>query len=86
MEEDITQAEYTKLLIGLSGDTPLGYVVGIRSEKDPKRIKQFTAQERKIRADWLRFLAQKTQNEIPQDNDANTDRMRQILSSLFGRG
>jgi len=86
MEEDITNAEYTKLLIGLSGDTPLGYVVGIRSEKDSKRIKQFTAQERKIRADWLRYLAQKPQKDVPQSDEANADKMRMILSSLFGKG
>jgi hypothetical protein len=60
--EDISQAEYAKLLIGLSGDTPLGYTVSIRSEKDHKRIKDFTKQEHKIRSDWASFVAKQATN------------------------
>jgi hypothetical protein len=57
LQEDINAVEYRQLLIGLSGDTPLGYTVGIRSEKDSKKIKEFTKQERKIRAEWAQFRA-----------------------------
>jgi hypothetical protein len=44
--------EFTTLLSGLNGETPLGYVASIRSEKNPERLKQFTAAEKKIRNDW----------------------------------
>lgn len=44
--------EFTTLLSGLNGKTPLGYVVSIRSEKDPERLKHFTPEERKIRNSW----------------------------------
>lgn len=46
--------EFATLLAGLNGDTPLGHIVSIRSEKDPERIKSFTNAEKKIRNDWAR--------------------------------
>ena len=46
--------EFCSLLSGLMPDTPLGQIVGIRSEKDPKKIKNFTKEQRKIRNDWIR--------------------------------
>ena len=45
--------EFCSLLSGLMQDTPLGQIVGIRSEKDPKKIKNFTKEQRKIRNDWI---------------------------------
>lgn len=45
--------EFESLLSGLNGDTPLGNIVRIRSEKDPKVIKNFTESEKKIRSNWL---------------------------------
>ena len=45
--------EFSSLLSGLNGDTPLGNIVRIRSEKDPKVIKNFTESEKKIRSNWL---------------------------------
>lgn len=44
--------EFITLLAGLNGETPLGHIVSIRSEKDPKRLKTFTPEEKKIRNDW----------------------------------
>lgn len=51
-EEDMSWDEFVTLLCGLNGDTPLGHIVSIRSEKDPERIKKFTAAEKKIRNEW----------------------------------
>lgn len=45
--------EFSSLLSGLNGDTPLGNIVRIRSEKDPKVIKNFTENEKRIRSKWL---------------------------------
>ena len=47
--------EFRQLLSGLNGDTPLGYVVQTRAEKDPKKIRKMTAHEKKIRSDWMSF-------------------------------
>ena len=45
--------EFSSLLAGINGDTPLGNIVRIRSEKDPEQIKKFTPAEKKIRNEWL---------------------------------
>ena len=57
--------EFSYLINGLSGNTPLGQVIGIRAEKDPERIKEFSADEKKIRNDYLRKKAlTKTDKEV----------------------
>jgi len=44
--------EFSNHLAGLNGETPLGNIVRIRSEKNPEAIKKFTAEERRIRSQW----------------------------------
>lgn len=44
--------EFCALLSGLSADSPLGRIVRIRAENDPKMIEKFTAYQRKIRSEW----------------------------------
>ena len=51
-EDEMSWDEFTTLLAGLNGDTPLGRIVSSRSESNPDRIKQFTAAEKKIRKEW----------------------------------
>lgn len=51
--------EFRTLLAGLNGDTPLGAVVQIRSERDRRRINQFTPAQRRIRSEWAEFRAGK---------------------------
>jgi len=51
-EDEMQWDEFVNLLAGLNGDTPLGYMVRIRSEKDPKVIKGFSRSEKKIREEW----------------------------------
>ena len=58
--------EFSSLLSGINGETVLGNVVRIRSEKDPKKIKEFTKEERKIRNDWL---SRRTKNVNKNDDD-----------------
>lgn len=55
--------EFSSLLSGLNGDTPLGNIVRIRSEKDPKVIKNFTESEKKIRSKWLNKNAKQISRE-----------------------
>jgi hypothetical protein len=52
-EDDMSWSEFCSLLSGIMHDTPLGSIVSIRSEKDPKIIKDFTKEQRKIRNDWI---------------------------------
>ena len=51
--QDMSWGAFISYLSGLNGDTPLGIVVRIRSEKDPAIIKKFNEHEKKIRNDWL---------------------------------
>lgn len=41
------------MLSGIMYDTPLGQVVSIRAEKDPKVIKNFTKEQKRIRSEWF---------------------------------
>lgn len=59
-------------------DTPLGQIVGIRSEKDKNTLKQFTPEQRKIRNDWIRRQA----NEKLKDT-SKLDKDFEQLSSMF---
>lgn len=73
--------EYRKLLAGLTGETALGYIVRIRSEKDPDKIKEFTAKEKQIRSEWFNFVAkQKTTPQITM----TVEQLQQALKSLAG--
>lgn len=51
-EENMSWPEFCALLSGIMPDTPLGQIVSIRSEKDPKIIKGFNKEQKKIRSDW----------------------------------
>lgn len=73
-------SEYRRLLVGLSGETPLGYVVQIRAETDAKKIKEMTNHEKKIRADWREFKKEKEMsNKIFLSNEDIT----KVMSQLF---
>ena len=59
--------EFSYMLEGLSGDTPLGRIVCIRAEDDPERLKEFTPDQRKIRSDYRRKIAQKKSDKEVAD-------------------
>lgn len=40
------------MLIGISPETALGRVVAIRAEDDPKMLKHFTKEQKRIRSEW----------------------------------
>jgi hypothetical protein len=86
-EPDITLAEFLSLLSGLGGDTPLGRVVAVRMEKNPKAIKEFGVWEKKVRAEWISFKASnplKFKNpEIAEDSIEN---LQNALAKMFGGG
>ena len=77
----IRSGEYRRLLIGLNSETPLGYVVQIRSEKDPKKIREMTEHEKQIRADWQQFnKKQIRENRIYLSKEDITKVMSQMFS------
>lgn len=58
-EDDMTWNEFSTLLSGLNAKTPLGSIVGIRSEKDPKVIKEFSPEQKRIKNEWGKKQASK---------------------------
>lgn len=81
-QEDIEYPEYCNLVNGLSPDTPLGSIISIRAEKDPKVIKEFSIDQRRIRSQWLaKITAQK-----PADRQLDEVKaMQQMFKSAFGK-
>lgn len=68
--------EFLVYLSGLNSETPLGRIVQIRSEKDPKRIKEMTPEQRKIRHDWM-------EKQATQVDKNQYDAMMGNFSKLF---
>lgn len=78
VEDQMLWDEFSTLLAGLNGETPLGYLVRIRGEKDPKKRKSFTKEEQKIYSDWRLRHQPKAKLSM-----ADTDRMLQALADAF---
>ena len=71
--------EFSYLINGLSGDTPLGRIVRIRAEDSPEELKNFTPEEKRIRNDYRRKMAkQKPQKDV----DNAIERFRQAFIRL----
>ena len=50
--KEMKWSEFRSLLVGIGPDTILGRIVAIRAEDDKDMLKNFTAEQRKIRSDW----------------------------------
>ncbi|MDO4864642.1 MAG: Gp15 family bacteriophage protein [Ruminococcus sp.] len=68
-QEKLPYTEWLLLLSGIMEDTPLGQIVLIRKEDDPKRIKSFSVYEKRIHNEWRSFLANRKvkQGAKPED-------------------
>lgn len=64
-------------------DTPLGRIVSIRAEKDPKAIAKFSKEEKRIRNDWLRRKNQKAKESGKGVIDWNA--IQQWAKSAFSK-
>lgn len=60
---DMEWGEFSSYLSGLNGETALGNVVRIRSEKDPEVLKRFSPEEKKIRSSWMNKNVSKMSQE-----------------------
>lgn len=76
--ETIPCEEFRHLLSGLNSETPLGYVVQIRSEKDYKKIKEMSKNEKEIREKWANF-----KNKNNKKIEINTEDISKIFSKMF---
>lgn len=74
--------EFCSMLSGIMPDTPLGSIVSIRAEKDPKVLKDFTKEQRRIRNDWI----MKRNQRLKEDPKAYTEywnRFQQWAKATF---
>ncbi len=68
-EDIMSWEEFCSLLCGIMPETPLGRIVSIRSEKDPKIIKNFTKEQKRIRNEWILRRNRKMLENPKQYND-----------------
>lgn len=78
---EMTWVEFSSLLRGLNGDTPLGNLVQIRSETNPEILKNFSTSQQKIRNDWLR-----NHQKLNTNAEAHKQFLRQIQCFFAGGG
>lgn len=71
--------EFCDLLSGISPDSPLGRIVQIRLENDPKMLEHFTSAQRKIRSEWRSRQAKAVSVE---DTSAFIESMKQAFISM----
>lgn len=82
-ESDMPWSEFANLVTGLLPETPLGAIVSIRSEDDPKMLKQFTPDQLAIRSKWReRQALQKLDN--PEVLQMSMDNLSKMLKNMFG--
>lgn len=73
--------EFSALLAGLDADTPLGRIVSVRSEDDPKRLREFTPGMRRERARWR---GRRARSMPRKDVDSFLESMKNTFISLAG--
>lgn len=80
---DMPWSEFTNLVTGLLPETPLGSIVRIRSENDPKILEKFSPEQRAIRNKWRERQALQHLDK-PEVLEQSMDRLSQMLKSMFG--
>jgi len=84
-ESNMPWLEFCTLVGGLMPDTPLGQVVGIRSETDVEIIRNYSTDQNRIHDDWQKRLANnKLEDKIKLEKDMEA--MSLMLASMFGKG
>ena len=81
-DDDMSYQEFCSLLSGIMPDTPLGQIVAIRSEKDSKKIKNFTKEQKRIWREWRMNVKKRDKNGISEGNRKLLE-MQQWLKNTF---
>lgn len=76
--------EFCTLLSGILPETPLGYIVQIRSENDPEKLKHFTKEQKQIRAKW-RAKMFRNYNFDEKEAKKMIEKFEQMIASAFGK-
>ena len=81
---DMDWGEFCSLLAGINGETALGNIVRIRSEKNVKTIKNFSPEEKRIRNEWLSRKAKQV-NVNSDDYKMAMEGFKNMFKSLEGK-
>ena len=68
--------EFCILLAGINEKTALGKIVSIRAEKDPKILKGFNKEQKRIRDEWLK-------RNIKNVNDKDYESAMKNFENMF---
>ncbi|MNW40123.1 Bacteriophage Gp15 protein [compost metagenome] len=82
---DMPWSEFCTMVAGLMPDTPLGNIVAIRSEQDPKVRKSFNSDQKRIYNDW-RLRRAERKLEDPNKLDQEMKALEAALARMFGGG
>lgn len=74
--------EFCTLLSGILPETPLGKIVAIRAEKDPKVLQKFTPEQKRVRNEWIKRRIQKIR-EDPQAYKAYMEEFQAFCRTSF---
>ena len=77
---EMTCDEFYSLLSGMDPETPLGKLVQIRSENDPKILEHYTSAQHKIRNDWRAQHSHVNKDE--EAHKAFLDQMESFFASM----
>lgn len=83
-QENLKYSDWAKMVSGLMDDTPLGRVVGVRSETDQEIIRRFTPEQRAIRQDWERVRAKRILQLPEKELRQQFAQMEQAMAAMFG--
>lgn len=84
-DPDMTWDEFETLVSRLLPESPLGYIVQIRSENDREKLKNFTPEQKRIRAAW-RTRHMKNVQMKPEDAAKAVQQFEKMMAAMFGRG
>ncbi|WP_256721471.1 Gp15 family bacteriophage protein [Paenibacillus odorifer] len=82
---DMHWSEFCTLVAGLMPDTPLGSIVTIRSEKDPKVRRGFSNEQRRIYNEWRKRKAEEKLDD-PDVLDQSFKGLEEMLTKMLGGG
>lgn len=82
---DMPWSEFCTLVAGLMPDTPLGSIVAIRSEQDPKVRKGFNADQKRIYNEWRLRQAERKMDD-PNKLEQEMKALEAALARMFGGG
>lgn len=83
-QENLKYSDWAKMVNGLMDDTPLGRIVGLRTETDPDILKKFTPEQRAVRQDWARFKLSRTLQRPEADLRQQFALLEQAMAKMFG--